>query len=280
MNKPIKRVLLTNDDGWRSPGLKVLEQIAHEIAEEVWIVSPDLDQSGVSMSISMHHPLRVHQFEERRFSVAGTPSDCVLLAVEELLPHKPDLILSGVNHGANISDSVAYSGTIGGALTGTLMGIPAIAMSQAYHTETPTPWETSVRFGAGVVRHLLETGWPDDCAMNVNFPAIPPEQVAGVAVCRPQQGSIGGVNIERREDTRGVPYYWFGFQRQSEKITGRQTDIGALRDGFISLSPVRFERDIASNWTVDTDALTATLGISPEQANAERKPGIDVSIDH
>ena len=208
MSKPVKRVLLTNDDGWRGPGLQVLEEIANAIAEEVWIVSPDLDQSGVSMSISVHHPLRVHQFEERRFSVSGTPSDCVLLGVAELLPVKPDLVLSGVNNGANISDSVAYSGTIGGALTGTLLGIPAIALSQAYIPGNDVYWETSRHYGAKLVRQLLDAGWPEDCAMNINFPARPPEEVRGVAICRPQRGSIGGVNIERREDTRGVPYYW------------------------------------------------------------------------
>ena len=131
MSKPIKRVLLTNDDGWRGPGLGVMEEIAAQIAEEVWVFSPDLDQSGVSMSISIHHPLRVHEFEERRFSVSGTPSDCVMLGVSELMPEPPDLVLSGVNNGANISDSVAYSGTIGGALTATLLNIPAIALSQA-----------------------------------------------------------------------------------------------------------------------------------------------------
>lgn len=174
MSKPIKRVLLTNDDGWRGPGLKILEEIAEQIADEVWIISPDLDQSGVSMSITLHSPLRVHQFDERRFSVSGTPSDCVLLAVGELMPVPPDLVLSGVNAGANISDSVAYSGTIGGALTATLMGIPSIALSQAYHKGNEIHWETAAHFGAGVVRQLLEKGWPVDCAMNVNFPASPP----------------------------------------------------------------------------------------------------------
>ena len=278
MSKPIKRVLLTNDDGWRGPGFEVLEEIANEIAEEVWLVSPDLDQSGVSMSISVHHPLRVRQFAERRFSVSGTPSDCILLGVAELLPEKPDLILSGVNRGANISDSVAYSGTIGGALTGTLLGIPAIALSQAYHTTNPVHWETSRQYGAQLVRQLLETGWPEDCAMNINFPALPPEEVQGVAICRPQRGSIGGVQIERREDTRGVPYYWLGFQRQSERITGRDTDVGALRDGLIALSPVRFERGIADSWHVDTEQLAGQLGINTE--GREAAPSIDPSIDH
>ncbi len=279
MSKPIKRVLLTNDDGWRGPGLKVLEEIAAEIAEEVWIVSPDLDQSGVSMSISVHHPLRVHHFEDRRFSVSGTPSDCVLLGVAELMPEKPDLVLSGVNHGANISDSVAYSGTIGGALTGTLLGIPAIALSQAYHAGVPTEWDTSREYGAKLVRELLAAGWPEDCAMNINFPALPPKQVRGVAICRPQRGSIGGVNIERREDTRGVPYYWLGFQRQTEKVTGLQSDVGALREGMISLSPVRIERDIASSWQVNTRSLAGSIGIDEQQAAGDA-PEREVSIDH
>ena len=278
MSKPVKRVLLTNDDGWRGPGLQVLEDIANEIAEEVWIVSPDLDQSGVSMSISIHHPLRVHEFEERRFSVSGTPSDCVLLGVAELLKFKPDLILSGVNRGANISDSVAYSGTIGGALTGTLLGIPSIALSQAFRTESPVHWETARHYGAQLIRQLLATGWPEDCAMNINFPARAPEQIRGVTICRPQGGSIGGVKIERREDTRGVPYYWLGFQRQTERIIGRETDVGALRDGFIALSPVRFERGIADSWKIDTEQLADHLGI--DSGGQDEAPSGDPSISH
>ena len=278
MSKPVKRVLLTNDDGWRGPGLKVLEDIANEIAEEVWVISPDLDQSGVSMSISIHHPLRVHEFEERRFSVSGTPSDCILLGVAELMKFKPDLILSGVNRGANISDSVAYSGTIGGALTGTLMGVPSIALSQAFRADCPVHWETARHYGAQLVRQLLATGWPEDCAMNINFPARAPEQIRGIAICRPQKGSIGGVKIERREDTRAVPYYWLGFQRQTERITGRQTDVGALRDGFIALSPVRFERGIADSWQIDTEQLADQLGI--DTAGQDEAASDDPSISH
>ncbi len=279
MSKPIKRVLLTNDDGWRGPSLKVMEEIAEQIAEEVWVVSPDLDQSGVSMSISLHQPLRVHHFGERRFSVSGTPSDCVLLGVSELMPEAPDLILSGVNNGANISDSVAYSGTIGGALTGTLLNIPSVALSQAYHKGLPVHWETAREYGAGVIRELLKKGWPADCAMNINFPARPPEKVTGVAVCRAQAGSIGGINIESRRDTRDVPYYWLGFQRQTEKVTGLDTDVGALRAGRISISPLRFERDIAS-WQIDSADLAQRLGITATDDDNADTPENDPSIDH
>ncbi|MEE3157097.1 MAG: 5'/3'-nucleotidase SurE, partial [Pseudomonadota bacterium] len=175
-------------------------------------------------------------------------------------------------------DSVAYSGTIGGALTGTLLGIPAIALSQAYIPGNDVFWETSRHYGAKLVRQLLDAGWPEDCAMNINFPARPPEEVRGVAICRPQRGSIGGVNIERREDTRGVPYYWLGFQRQTDRITGRQTDVGALRDGLIALSPVRFERDIASSWQVDTSNMADQLGI--DQNGDDTAVADDPSISH
>ncbi len=279
MSKPIKRVLLTNDDGWREPGLKVMEEIAHQIAEEVWIISPDLDQSGVSMSITLHSPLRVHHMGERRLSVSGTPSDCVLLAVGELMPEPPDLVLSGVNAGANISDSVAYSGTIGGALTATLMGIPAIALSLAFHQRSELHWDTVRQFGPGVVRQLLEKGWPDDCAMNVNFPACPADQVSGVATCRARAGSIGGINIESRRDTRDVPYFWLGFTRQTERITGLDTDVGALRANRIAISPLRFEREIAS-WQIDTDAMSSKLGIKPQANDNANTKGNDPSIDH
>lgn len=261
MSKPIKRVLLTNDDGWRGPGLKVMEEIAVQIAEEVWIVSPDLDQSGVSMSVTLHHPLRLHSFGERRFSVTGTPADCVLLGVSELMPEPPELVLSGVNHGANFSDSVAFSGTIGGALTATLLNIPAIALSQAYHRGVPAHWDTARQFGAPLVRQLLEQGWPQDCAMNINFPATAPKQVKGVAICRPTRGSLGGVNIESRRDTRDIPYYWMGFRRQTDRVMSAESDVAALREGLISLSPLRLERDIAAGWQLDTAEIARQLGI-------------------
>lgn len=261
MSKPVKRVLLTNDDGWRGPGLKVMEEIAAQIAEEVWIVSPDLDQSGVSMSVTLHHPLRLHTFGERRFSVSGTPSDCVLLGVSELMPEPPDLVLSGVNHGANFSDSVAFSGTIGGALTATLLNIPAIALSQAYHRGVPAHWDTARQFGPVVVRQLLQRGWPDDCAMNVNFPAMTPRQVKGVAICRPRRGSIGGVNIEARRDTRDIPYYWMGFRRQTDRVEAPESDVCALREGLIGMSPLRLERDIAADWQIDTSDMAREMGI-------------------
>ncbi|SFM61225.1 5'/3'-nucleotidase SurE [Halopseudomonas yangmingensis] len=276
MSKPVKRVLLTNDDGWRGPGLGVLEEIAREIAEEVWVISPDLDQSGVSMSISLHQPLRVHTFDPQRFSVSGTPSDCVMLGVSELMPEPPDLVLSGVNCGANISDSVAYSGTIGGALTATLLNIPAIALSQAYHKGSEVHWDTSRRYGAEIVRQLLAKGWPTDCAMNINFPARPADQVTGVALCRARAGSIAGINIESRRDTRDVPYYWLGFQRQAERISGLDTDVGALRAGRISISPLRFEREIA-NWQLDGNQLAEALGIQPQDEDAADGA---LSLDH
>ena len=158
------------------------------------------------------------------------------------------------------------------------LGIPAIALSQAYIPGNDVHWETSRQYGANLVRQLLDAGWPEDCAMNINFPARPPEDVRGIAICRPQRGSIGGVNIERREDTRGVPYYWLGFQRQTDRITGRQTDVGALRDGLIALSPVRFERDIASSWQVDTGNMADQLGI--DQNGDNNTAADDPSISH
>ena len=128
------RILLTNDDGIHAPGLKILKEIADELCDDVWIIAPETNQSGVSHSLTLHDPLRVRYLSDRRIAVAGTPTDCVLIGVLELLKdHKPDLVLSGVNQGQNTSDDATYSGTIAGAMEGTLLGIPSIALSQARH---------------------------------------------------------------------------------------------------------------------------------------------------
>lgn len=265
MSKPLQRVLLTNDDGWRGEGLALLERLAHELADEVWVVAPELDQSGTSMAVSLHEPLRVQQSGERRFSVSGTPSDCVLLAVEELLPARPQLVLSGINRGSNFSDSVAYSGTVGAALSATLLGLPALALSQGFHPGQPVPWETAARFGGELIRELLRETWPTDTALSINFPARPPEAVSGLRVCRPARGSLTGVRVEARRDTRDLPYYWIGFRRDPQRVQAPDSDVAALRSGHIAISPLRLERDIDPHWQPDTATLGRSLGLQDSE---------------
>ena len=162
------RILLANDDGFGAPGLKCLETIARTISSDIWIVAPDSDKSGASHSLSLDVPLRYSQLAGQMFSVAGTPTDCVLLALLELIPPpKPDLILAGVNAGANLGDDVTYSGTVAAAMEGSLHKIPAIALSQNMLKSAPLNWQPAEQYGAMVIKRLLSVGWPLHVVINV-----------------------------------------------------------------------------------------------------------------
>jgi 5'-nucleotidase len=166
------RILLTNDDGINAPGLKILKEIADELSDDVWVVAPETNQSGVSHSLTLHDPLRVRYLGEREMAISGTPTDCVLIAVLELLKdHKPDLVLSGINHGQNTADDATYSGTIAGAMEGTMLGIPSMSLSQAWrgggNAEADDSrergvmhWETARSHGVETIEKLLAAGWP------------------------------------------------------------------------------------------------------------------------
>ena len=166
------RILITNDDGIFAPGLEVLYHIASELSDDVWVVAPETNQSGVSHAITLHQPIRMREISEKRFAVQGTPTDCVLMAVQEVMRgQKPDLILSGVNHGQNIADDVTYSGTIAGAMEGAILGIPSIALSQSFNFRMggEFKWDTPRAIGADLVRQVLKCGWPENVLVNINF---------------------------------------------------------------------------------------------------------------
>lgn len=255
-SKPVPRILITNDDGIQAEGLKVLEQIANELSDEVWVVAPEHDQSGTSHSVSLQDPLRLYSWSDRRHSVRGTPSDCVLLAVEHLMKEcRPSLILSGVNRGHNLSDAVAYSGTVGAAMTGVLLGIPSIALSQAFRDPNDVRWETAGQLAPSLILQALRCGWPSEVCLNVNFPDLGVDEVRGVALTRPARGSIAGVEIDVRTDRRDLPYYWIGFDYNSELLTAPDSDVEALRQGYVSVSPLRFETDTRGDWQALTEAL-------------------------
>ncbi|HZH26764.1 MAG TPA: 5'/3'-nucleotidase SurE [Azospirillaceae bacterium] len=245
----IGRVLLTNDDGIDAPGLACLAEIAAEVADEVWVVAPAEDQSGMSHSVTLHHPLRLTRRGERRFAVHGTPSDCVVMALHHLMADAPpDLILSGVNRGANLADEVAYSGTASAAMTGLLMGTRAIALSQAFRDRTHVRWETARAHAPGLIRALW-ADWPGGVAYNLNFPDVPPDAVAGFQASRQGGGSILAIDVEHRTDRRGQDYFWLGFRRHSSEAglprtadLGPDTDVGALRQGRVAVTPLRFDR--------------------------------------
>src|SRR5215468_9806996 len=176
------RILITNDDGIHAPGLDVCAAIARVISDDVWIVAPESDQSGVSHSLSLNDPLRLRQVEERRFAVKGTPTDCVIMGARHILEGKgPDLVLSGVNRGRNTGEDVIYSGTVAGAVEGTILGVPSVAFSQAYKSRSghPPHWETAIRFAPDIIRRVLAAGIPRDVLINVNFPDCSPAEVKG-----------------------------------------------------------------------------------------------------
>ena len=237
------RILLTNDDGIHAEGLAVLERIARTLSDDVWIVAPETDQSGLAHSLTLSEPLRLRQVSEQHFALRGTPTDCVIMGVKEVLGgRKPDLILSGVNNGANMADDVTYSGTIAGAIEGTLQGIKSFAISQAASYadgERLIPWEIVEAFAPELLGKLIGVEMPDWTFMNLNFPNCKPEEVQGVAVT--SQGKLDfGINVDKRSDGRGYPYYWLKFDaRKGDFREG--TDIHALKANKISVTPLKLD---------------------------------------
>ncbi|MEM9677329.1 MAG: 5'/3'-nucleotidase SurE [Pseudomonadota bacterium] len=244
------RVLLTNDDGINAPGLSVLEDLAKTIADEIWIVAPETDQSGLAHSLTLSHPLRARKVRDKCYAVSGTPTDCVIMAVRELVDGPIDLVLSGVNAGQNIGDYITYSGTVAGAMEGVLLGIPSIAFSQAFLSENirAIPWDTTHKHGPAVLKSLLDIDLPKDTLINVNFPGCDADDVAGTVVAA--QGKFEhGLGIGKRQDGRGLPYYWLEFMgHPPDDQPG--TDIQALRSNHIAITPVRM--DMTDHASLDT----------------------------
>src|SRR5436309_9576979 len=179
------RILITNDDGIHSEGLDICTEIGRALSEDVWVIAPEFDQSGVSHSLSLNDPLRLREVGERRFAVKGTPTDCVIMAARHVLKdHQPDLVLAGVNRGRNAGEDVIYCGTVAGAVEGTILGIPSFALSQSYlsRSEQPPHWATAIRNAPDIIRRALDTGIPHDVLININFPNCRPDQVKGIAV--------------------------------------------------------------------------------------------------
>jgi len=239
------RILLTNDDGIEAPGLRVLQQIASELSDDVWTVAPETDQSGSAHSLTLHEPLRLRQVNDRSYAVKGTPTDCIIMAIKHVMKTaKPDLVLSGVNRGANMADDVTYSGTVAGAMEGTVLGVPSIALSQAYRLEDDgsngVKWQTAMELGAPLIKKLMEAGWPRDVLININFPDRTPATVAGTDITRQGARDQDTLMIVDRIDARGNPYYWFGFDRiRSNPPEG--TDLWAIYNGRISVTPLHLD---------------------------------------
>ena len=243
------RILLTNDDGIQSIGFGVLERIAQELSDDIWVCAPEREQSAASHSLTIHRPLRLRQIAERRFAADGTPTDCVLLAVNHVLKdHRPDLVLSGVNHGYNIAEDVTYSGTIAAAMEATLLGIRAVALSQELRDDQPPSWDAAEAWGPEAVRKAIAFDWPPGVLVNVNFPALPPDEVKGFSVVPHGNRKIGD-ELSERIDPRGRTYFWVGTTRSNESVA-RHTDAHALSESKIPVTPLYL--DLTHHASIDS----------------------------
>lgn len=234
------RILVTNDDGIHAPGLKVLEGIAKSLSNDVWVVAPETEQSATSHSLTLRRPLRTRRHDPQRFSVDGTPTDCVLAAHHHIMADKkPDLVLSGINHGANLGEDVLYSGTVAAAMEAAILGVRAIAFSQMRPNEGKIAWRTAEDYAPDIIRRLASIAWADDLLFNVNFPPLPPEAVNGIKTCR-QGRRDEGTSVTEGADPVGRPYLWIG-NFQSDVSSGRDTDLSAVIEGSISLTPLHLD---------------------------------------
>jgi 5'-nucleotidase len=231
------RVLVTNDDGYMALGLGVLARAAAGLGE-VRVVAPDREQSATSHSLTMHFPLRVRRTADDTIAVDGTPTDCVILALGALLEEKPDFVLSGVNHGANLGDDVLYSGTVAAAMEATILGIPAVAVS--YTGRDPE----GIEAWTGQLSRLLDQivsreDFPTDALLNINLPAIAPEEVAGVKVTTLGRRAYLD-SLTRAHDPSGREYYWIG-GGESRWWGSPDSDFRAIRAGYISVTPLHLD---------------------------------------
>jgi 5'-nucleotidase len=231
------RILVTNDDGYLAHGIQVLSDAARELGT-VHVVAPDREQSATSHSLTLHHPLRARTTSENVHVVDGTPTDCVVLALGELLPERPDFVLSGVNHGPNLGDDVLYSGTVAAAMESTILGIPSIAIS--YTGPEPTAivqWRAVL---AGLLKSLLtRADFPAETLLNINLPPIPPDQVTGVRITTLGRRAYVG-SLTRAKDPNGREYFWIG-GGESKWWGGPEVDFRAVHSGYISVTPLHLD---------------------------------------
>ena len=237
------RILITNDDGIHASGIAVLEEIAREISDDIYVVAPELDQSGVAHSLSLNDPLRLREVSPRHFAVKGTPTDCVIMGVYKVLDGKrPDLVLSGINIGHNLAEDVIYSGTVAGAMEGAVLGIPSIALSQGYPAgdREGIDFAPAQRHGARIIRQILELGMPADVLVNVNFPSFMAEPEGQVAVTVQGRRDANLAGVEERFDGRRNPYYWIQYAL-TRSAPPQGTDLEAIASGRISVTPLRLD---------------------------------------
>ena len=241
-------ILVTNDDGVQSEGLQALFSAMQEVGDTT-VVAPDREKSAVSHALTLHRPLKADRIDANLYSVNGTPTDCVVIAVERILPERPDIIVSGINRGANLGDDITYSGTVSAAIEGTLFGIPSIAASMILHGDKKIfHYETAALFLKNLVRVVLENGLPPDTLLNVNVPNVLSGEVKGVRFTR-QGKRVYDNAIHETSDPWGLKHFWIGGGTPSWQ-EGNDTDFNAVDSGYVSITPLHLD-------LTNYDALTA-----------------------
>jgi 5'-nucleotidase len=236
------RILITNDDGIEAPGIKLLEEIARELSDDVWVIAPDHEKSGAGHSISLHIPIRLRRVSEKSYAVTGTPTDCVLMAFHEIMKDQlPTLVLSGINNGANLAEDVTYSGTIAAAMEGTLLGVRSIALSVVRPLGGLANWEGARRYAPGLLRSLIESEqWPEGSFLNINFPECPVDEISGVRITRQGRRPPGAFSIDGRVDSRNVPYYWVKMAYPKGE-NAPDHDLRAIAEKAVSVTPLQMD---------------------------------------
>ena len=258
------RVLVSNDDGVDAPGIRCLADGLREAGHDVQVVAPDRDRSGASNSLTLDQPLRAKRVDDRTWSVAGTPTDCVHLALAGLLEKDPDLVVSGINNTSNLGDDVIYSGTVAAAMEGRCLGLPAIAMSIAAADHRPRHWATAARAAVEIMARLARDPLPADTMLNVNVPDLPWEEIRGFEVTRLGHRHRAEPCIAQR-DPRGRQIWWIGPPGAAQDA-GPGTDFHAIASGCISITPIHVDLtryqalETVSRWV---DGLSATLPVAP-----------------
>lgn len=230
------RILVTNDDGIHSPGLTALAQALSAVGE-VWIVAPDRERTAVAHAVTLHKPLRVHRLAPRTFSVNGTPVDCVNLAFAKVMPKPPAIVVSGINKGVNLGDDVMYSGTVSGAMEGTILGVASVAVSQ--EGQDRFRFAVGALYAERVVRLVLEQGLPEETLLNVNIPNLPRRSIKGARVTCLSRRRFDNPIIEKL-DPHGRKYYWIAGTRLSWSRS-KDADHEALQEGFVSITPIHLD---------------------------------------
>ena len=231
------KILISNDDGINSEGLHVLADSLRDLGE-IFIVAPDREQSAASHALSLHHPLRIDEISENIFSVDGTPTDCINLAVNGILKDKrPDIVVSGINKGENLGDDITYSGTVSAAMEGTLLGIPSIAVSIA--SRKNFDFDTASYYALIIAKYVIDKSLPPGTLLNVNVPNLPKSKIKGIKVTT-QGKRVYGEPIVEKIDPRGRKYYWIGGD-ELRFLNIKDSDLVAVTQGFVSVTPIKLD---------------------------------------